>query len=85
MSWLWGEKKKQEDIPMEYDSNTREENIIHRTLKVHLEIQMEYPSNKDVIKILRDLNPSFSLPPGTAINDMKMSHVEILGDPNVGK
>jgi len=83
MSWIWGEKKSQEKIKMNFTAKNRRRDLINRTIKVHLELEMEYPAKVDIIQGLRDTKTSFDLPMGIEMKDAHMSHVEILGDPNV--
>ena len=83
MSWIWGEKKSQEKIKMDFTSKNRRRDLINRTIRVHLELEMEYPAKVDIIQGLRDTKTSFDLPMGIEMKDAHMSHVEILGDPNV--
>lgn len=83
MSWIWGEKKSQEKIKMNFTAKNRRRDLINRTIRVHLELEMEYPAKVDIIQGLRDTKTSFDLPMGIEMKDAHMSHVEILGDPNV--
>ena len=83
MSWIWGEKKSQEKVKMNFTAKNRRRDLINRTIKVHLELEMEYPAKVDIIQGLRDTKTSFDLPMGIEMKDAHMSHVEILGDPNV--
>tara|TARA_R110000824_G_scaffold101220_1_gene240471 strand:- start:243 stop:497 length:255 start_codon:yes stop_codon:yes gene_type:complete len=83
MSWIWGEKKSQEKVKMNFTAKNRRKDIINRTIKVHLELEMEYPAKVDIIQGLRDTKTSFDLPMGIEMKDAHMAHIEILGDPNV--
>tara|TARA_R110000765_G_scaffold239652_1_gene342247 strand:- start:109 stop:363 length:255 start_codon:yes stop_codon:yes gene_type:complete len=83
MSWIWGEKKSQEKVKMNFTAKNRRRDLINRTIRVHLELEMEYPAKVDIIQGLRDTKTSFDLPMGIEMKDAHMSHVEILGDPNV--
>ena len=83
MSWIWGEKKSQEKVKMNFTAKNRRRDIVNRTIKVHLELEMEYPAKVDIIQGLRDTKTSFDLPMGIEMKDAHMSHIEILGDPNV--
>jgi hypothetical protein len=82
MSWIWGEKKSEEKIKMNFTAKNRRRDLINRTIKVHLELEMEYPAKVDIIQGLRDTKTSFDLPMGIEMKDAHMSHIEILGDPN---
>ena len=83
MSWIWGEKKSQEKVKMNFTAKNRRRDLINRTIKVHLELEMEYPAKVDIIQGLRDTKTSFDLPMGIEMKDAHMAHIEILGDPNV--
>tara|TARA_R100000951_G_C2595073_1_gene166320 strand:+ start:629 stop:883 length:255 start_codon:yes stop_codon:yes gene_type:complete len=83
MSWIWGEKKSQEKVKMNFTAKNRRRDIVNRTIKVHLELEMEYPAKVDIIQGLRDTKTSFDLPMGIEMKDAHMAHIEILGDPNV--
>ena len=81
MNWIWGEKK-QEKTKLDFTAKNRRRNVVKRTLKVHLELQLEYPENMDIVQSLRDTKTSFDLPPGIEMNDAHLAHIEILGDSN---
>tara|TARA_R110000751_G_scaffold303005_1_gene417368 strand:+ start:264 stop:518 length:255 start_codon:yes stop_codon:yes gene_type:complete len=83
MSWIWGEKKSQEKIKMDFTSKNRRRDLINRTIKIHLELEMEYPAKVDIIQGLRDTKTSFDLPMGIELKDAHMAHIEILGEPDV--
>ena len=68
---------------MNFTAKNRRRDIVNRTIKVHLELEMEYPAKVDIIQGLRDTKTSFDLPMGIEMKDAHMAHIEILGDPNV--
>ena len=80
MSWIWGEKKEQEKTKLDFTAKNRRRDLISRTIKVHLELQMEYPEKMDIVQALRDTKTSFDLPMGIELKDAHMARVEILGD-----
>ncbi len=83
MSWIWGEKnKEQEKTKMEFTAKNRRRDLITRTIKVHLELQMEYPEKMDIVQAIRDTKTSFDLPMGIELKDAHLAHMEIMGDPN---
>ena len=82
MSWLWKDKKPQEKTKLEFSAKNRRRDVITRTIKVHLELQMEYPESMDIVKSIRETRTSFDLPLGIELRDAHLAHVEILGDPN---
>ena len=84
MSWIWGEKKKgQEKTKMDFTAKNRRRDLITRTIKVHLELQMEYPDKMDIVQSIRDTKTSFDLPMGIELKDAHLAHIEILGDEDV--
>jgi len=80
MKWLWGEK--QEKTKMDFTAKNRRRDLIKRTLKVHLELEMEYPIKMDIIQAIRDTKTTFDLPMGIEMKDAHLAHIEILGDPD---
>ena len=62
MSWLWGDKKSQEKTKLDFTAKNRRRDLVNRTIKVHLELQMEYPEKMDIIQGIRDTKTSFDLP-----------------------
>ena len=83
MSWIWGEKnKEQEKTKMEFTAKNRRRDLITRTIKIHLELQMEYPEKMDIVQAIRDTKTSFDLPMGIELKDAHLAHMEIMGDPN---
>ena len=81
MNWIWGEKKKgQERTKMDFTAKNRRRDLITRTIKVHLELQMEYPDKMDIVQSIRDTKTSFDLPMGIELKDAHLAHIEILGD-----
>jgi len=81
MNWIWGEKK-QEKTPLNFSAKNRRRDLITRTLKVHLELELEYPGSIDIIKAIRDTKTAFDLPPGIEMKDAHLAHIEILGEPD---
>ena len=80
MSWLWGAKKSQDRVKMDFTAKNRRRDLISRTIKVHLELQMEYPDKMDIVQGIRDTKTSFDLPMGIELKDAHLAHIEILGD-----
>jgi hypothetical protein len=81
MSWLWKDKKQQEKTKLEFSAKNRRRDVITRTIRVHLELQMEYPDSMDIIQAIRETKTSFDLPMGIEMKDAHLAHVEILGEP----
>ena len=82
MSWIWGEKKSEDRVKMDFTAKNRRRDLIKRTVKIHLELQMEYPQKLDIIQGIRDTKTSFDLPMGIDLKDAHISHIEVLGDPD---
>ena len=82
MSWIWGEKKSEEKVQMDFTAKNRRRDLIKRTVKIHLELQMEYPQKIDIIQGIRDTKTSFDLPMGIDLKDAHISHIEVLGEPD---
>lgn len=82
MSWLWGEKKLKEKIKLGFTAENNRGDLVNRTIKVHLELDMEYPKNIDIIQAIVDTETSFNLPTGIELKGANIAHIEILGDPN---
>jgi len=80
MTWIWGEKRKQEKTKLDFVAKNRRRDLLNRTIKVHLELQLEYPGKMDIVQAIRDTKTSFDLPPGIEMTDAHLVHVEILGD-----
>ena len=76
MKWLWGEKK-QGKTPMNYSTEKDQTSIIRTKVKVHYELDMEYPSTENVAQILRDIKYEMKLPPGVEVYDGDILHVEV--------
>jgi len=81
MNWIWGEKK-QEKTKMDFTAKNRRRDLIKRTIKVHLELEMEYPTKIDIIQAIRDTKTTFDLPMGIEMKDAHLAQIEILGDPD---
>ncbi len=82
MSWIWGATKGQEKTKLDFTAKNRRRDLITRTIKVHLELQMEYPEKMDIIQGIRDTKTSFDLPMGIELKDAHLAHIEIMGDPD---
>jgi len=80
-NWIWGEKK-QEKMKMDFTAKNRRRDLINRTIKVHLELEMEYPTKIDIIQAIRDTKTTFDLPMGIEMKDAHLAHIEILGEPD---
>tara|TARA_R100000951_G_scaffold78886_1_gene66911 strand:+ start:1249 stop:1494 length:246 start_codon:yes stop_codon:yes gene_type:complete len=81
MKWF----KKQEKTKLDFTAKNRRRDLVKRTIRVHLELEMEYPDRMDIIQSIRDTKTSFDLPPGIEMTDAHLSHIEILGDTDAGK
>jgi hypothetical protein len=81
MNWIWGEKK-QEKTKVDFVAKTHRRDLVNRTIKVHLELKLEYPGKMDIIQAIRDTKTIFDLPPGIVMSDAHLVHVEILGEPS---
>ena len=82
MKWIWGFGRKQEKTPINYTAKTRRRDQISRTIKLHIELDMEYSNSMNIIKTIRDAKVNFDLPPGVEIKDAHLAHVEVLGEPS---
>ena len=83
MSWLWKDKTSQEKTKLDFTAKNRRRDLVTRTIKVHLELQMEYPESMDIVQAIRETKTSFDLPMGIEMKDAHLAHVEILGEPDV--
>ena len=79
MSWIWGEKKSQENTKMEFTASNRRKDTLHRTVKIHLELEVEYPEKSDIVQGLRATKVTFDLPVGVKVKDTHLTHIELLG------
>lgn len=82
MTWLWKDRKSQEKTKLDFSAKNRRRDLVTRTIKVHLELQMEYPQSMDIAQSIRDTKTSFDLPPGIEMKDAHLAHIEILGEPD---
>ena len=57
--WIWSEKKKQERTELDFTAKNRRRDLIERTVKVHLELQMEYPGKMNIVEAIRDIKTTF--------------------------
>ena len=82
-NWIWKEKDKaQERTKLDFTAKNRRRDLISRTIKVHLELVLEYPQSTDIVQSIRDTKTSFDLPPGIEMKDAHLARVEILGAPS---
>ena len=81
MKWF----NKQEKTKLEFTAKNRRRDLIKRTIKVHLELEMEYPESLDIVQAIRDTKTSFDMPLGIDMKDAHLAHIEILGDPDARK
>ena len=82
MSWLWKDKP-QEKTSIEITTNHNRGNMMRKNIKVHLDINMEFPIDMDPIQAIRSVKANFDLPKNIDILTADISHVEILGDSDV--
>jgi hypothetical protein len=81
MNWIWGEKKEeQEKTKLDFTAKNRRRDLTRKTLKVHLELDMEYPDKMDITQAIRDTKTSFDLPMGIELKDAHLAHIEILDE-----
>ena len=81
MSWLWKDKKPQKKTKLDFSAKNRRRDLVTNTIKVHLELVLEYPQSTDIAQSIRDTKTSFDLPPGIEMKDAHLAHIEILGPP----
>lgn len=83
MNWIWKEKtqkqEKQEKTKLDFSAKNRRRDLVTHTIKVHLELEMEYPQSVNIVESIRDTKTSFDLPPGIELKDAHLAHIEILG------
>jgi hypothetical protein len=82
MNWIWGEKK-EDPTKVEFSAKNRAEDIINRKVRIHLELDMEYPYTFDIVQTIKEINANFSLPVGVDIKDVHLTHIELLGGTDV--
>ena len=82
MSWIWKDKP-QKKTKLNFTAETRQPQLEKRVIKLHLEVDMEYPYATDIVKTIRETKTSFVLPEHVQMLDARLSHVEILGEPDV--
>jgi hypothetical protein len=80
MSWLWGEKKDQEKVKLDFTAKNRRRDLVTNVVKVHLELEMEYPETVNIVQSIRDTKTNFDLPMGIELKDAHLVHIEILND-----
>ena len=83
MKWIWKDKVSQEKTKLDFSAKNRRKDVVTRTIKVHLELKMEYPESMDIVQAIRDTKTSFDLPLGIDMKDAHLSNIEILGVENV--
>tara|TARA_R100001377_G_C3153599_1_gene97189 strand:- start:93 stop:332 length:240 start_codon:yes stop_codon:yes gene_type:complete len=76
MKWVWGEKK-QEKSALNFASETDERSVIRTKIKVHYELDIEYPAKENIGQVLRDIKYEMKLPSGVTIHDGSILHVEV--------
>jgi len=82
MNWIWGEKK-EEPTKVEFTAKNRAEDIINRTVRIHLDLEMEYPYTFDIVQTIKEINADFSMPVGVDIKDVHLTSIELLGGTDV--
>lgn len=80
MNWIWGEKKGQEKVKLNFEAKNRRHGVVRKVVKVHLELELEYPESIDIAQALKDTKTSFELPMSIEMIDAHLSRVEILDD-----
>ena len=79
MKWLWGEKK-QEITPMNIDSKEYPNAIIRQKVKVHHELDIEYPRGENIAQVLRDIQYDLKLPPAVKVHGGDITYVEVYSE-----
>ena len=82
MKWF---NKEEEKTKLEFTAKNRRKDTVKRTLRIHLELDMEYSERIDIAQAIRDTNTNFELPPGIDLLDAHLAHVEILGESDASK
>jgi len=71
-------ERHQEKTKMEFVAKNRRNDTLERKIKVHLEFDMEYPKNVDIIHGIQNTKATFDLPLGIEVRDVQIAHIEIL-------
>ena len=82
MSWIWGEKKAG-PTKLGFEAKTRAEDMINRKVRIHLDLDMEYPYTFDIVDTMKQISPTFSMPIGVDIKQVLLTHIELLGGTDV--
>jgi|19_taG_2_1085344.scaffolds.fasta_scaffold331753_1 hypothetical protein len=82
MNWIWGEKK-EEPTKVEFTAKSRAEDIINRTVRIHLDLELNYPYTFDIVQTIKEINADFSLPVGVDIKSVNLTSIELLGGSDV--
>ena len=77
MNWF---KRKNKKIKMEFTTNHVSETVQRKLLRVHLDVNFEYPKDVEVVEALEKVNTTFHMPEGMQILTADIVNVEILGD-----
>ena len=82
MNWIWGEKK-EEPTKVEFSAKNRAEDIINRKVRIHLDLDMEYPYTFDIVQTIKEITADFSMPVGVDIKSVNLTSIELLGGSDV--
>ena len=53
--------------------------IINRKVRIHLELDMEYPYTFDIVQTIKEITADFSMPFGVDIKDVHLTSIQLLG------
>jgi|ETNvirenome_6_85_1030632.scaffolds.fasta_scaffold177821_2 hypothetical protein len=76
MKWIWGEKK-QEKTALDFTTERDPTSVIRTKVKVHYELDIEYPAKENIAQVLRDIKHEMKLPAGVTVHDGDIIHVEV--------
>tara|TARA_R110002051_G_C8705567_1_gene495007 strand:- start:882 stop:1121 length:240 start_codon:yes stop_codon:yes gene_type:complete len=76
MKWTWGEKK-QEKTSLNFAAELDQTSVIRTKVKVHYELDIEYPAKENIAQVLRDIKYEMKLPTGVTIHEGEILHVEV--------
>ena len=82
MNWIWGEKK-EDPTKVEFSAKNRAEDIINRTVRISLVLEMEYPYTFDIVQTIKEIKADFSMPVGIDITSVNLTDIELLGGTDV--
>ena len=82
MSWIWKDKP-QKKTKLDFTAKTREPVLDKRVIRITLEVDMVYPFALDIAQAIRETHTAFELPEHVRMLDARLSHVEVLGEPDV--